>query len=75
MGTKNEVGKFDCYGNAEDDEPMFVLLARDPLAPMLVKLWAEIRNDEKSNEAFECAEKMIDWKSKNRPNKQIKNVE
>lgn len=43
MGTKNKPGKYDCYANAEPDEPMFVLLARDPLAPFLVSLWAKMR--------------------------------
>ena len=33
MGTKNNPGQFDCYRNAEPDEPMFVLLARDERAP------------------------------------------
>jgi hypothetical protein len=40
MGTKLNPGKFDCYANALPDEPMFVLLARDPFAPELVRLWA-----------------------------------
>jgi hypothetical protein len=31
MGTKSNPGPFDCYAKAEPDEPMFVLLARDPL--------------------------------------------
>jgi hypothetical protein len=43
MGTKLEPGKFDCYANAEPDEPMFVLLGRDALAPSLVNIWAMIR--------------------------------
>lgn len=43
MGTKNNPGKFDCYANAKPDEPLFVLLARDPLAPFLVSMWAAIR--------------------------------
>ena len=43
MGTKNNPGKFDCYENAEPDEPMFVLLARDRLAPGLTAIWAPIR--------------------------------
>lgn len=46
MGTKNNPGKFDCYANADPDEPMFVLLARDPLASDLVLLWAERREAE-----------------------------
>ena len=43
MGTKNNPGKWDCYENAEHDEPMFVLLARDRLAGHLVSLWSKMR--------------------------------
>lgn len=43
MGTKNKPGEFDCYDAAEDDEPMFVLLARDPIAPDRVEDWAHKR--------------------------------
>lgn len=43
MGTKRNPGQFDCYAAALDDEPMFILLGRDPLAPLLVGLWAAIR--------------------------------
>ncbi len=66
MGTKNNPGKFDCYTDAAPDEPMFVLLARDPLAPMLVDLWANLRahlagNPSKVGEARECARAMRKW--------------
>ena len=40
MGTKNNPGKFDCYAKAEPNEPLFVLLARDEMAPVLVRAWA-----------------------------------
>ena len=43
MGTKNNPGKFDCYKNAEPDEPMFVLLGRDRLAAHLVSIWSKVR--------------------------------
>lgn len=43
MGTKNNPGKFDCYANADPDEPMFVLLGRDRLAGHLVSIWSKIR--------------------------------
>lgn len=43
MGTKANPGRFDCYANAAPDEPMFVLLARDRLAPHLVSIWAKLR--------------------------------
>jgi len=43
MGTKENPGKYDCYANARPDEPMFVLLGRDPSAALLVFLWAKTR--------------------------------
>lgn len=66
MGTKNNPGTFDCYANAEPDEPMFILLARDPLAPMLVRLWGEMRaltrgQSSKVTEAMNCAVLMEAW--------------
>ena len=66
MGTKNNPGKFDCYANAEPDEPMFVLLGRDPIAFILVETWAAIREKmgtdaEKLTEARECAKKLEEW--------------
>lgn len=65
MSTKNNPGEFDCYAKAEPDEPMFVLLARDPLAPILVRLWADMTGSKKQGkirEALECAADMVDWK-------------
>ena len=63
MGSKNEPGKFDCYANAEPDEPMFVLLGRDRDAPARVEAWADAR--EKAGEdrvkvadARWCAQRM-----------------
>lgn len=66
MGSKSEPSKFDCYGAADDDEPMFVLLGRDPLAPSLVRMWADLREltrgpSEKVDEARSLAEWMEDW--------------
>ena len=43
MGTKNNPGKFDCYANADPDEPMFILLGRDPHASAAVRRWADDR--------------------------------
>jgi hypothetical protein len=43
VGTKTKPGRFDCYEKAELDEPMFVLLARDPLAGHLVSIWSKMR--------------------------------
>lgn len=70
MGTKNNPGEYDCYANAEPDEPMFILLARDPIAPVLVDLWATLRetqgcadhpgrsHTDKAKEAHHCAKQM-----------------
>jgi hypothetical protein len=72
VATKNNPGKFDCYTKAGDDEPMFVLLARDPLAPILVRMWAELSNamnhetdslTDKEREAIACAKTMEAWES------------
>lgn len=77
MGTKNEPGAYDCYANALADEPLFVLLARDPDAPALLELWAAMRevrvNEGRSprsdlfmlNEARRCAENRRQWRHDN----------
>lgn len=66
MGTKNNPGRFDCYERAEPDEPMFVLLGRDPSAWMLVSLWADLRerlheDPAKVAEARKCVQSMLQW--------------
>ncbi len=58
MGTKNNPGDFDCYANAEDDEPMFVLLARDKSAPSIVRRWAK-RYLKKHTEAISVTERVM----------------
>jgi hypothetical protein len=79
MGTKNNPGQFDCYGNAEPDEPMFILLARDPAAPATLEKWIEYREGliavglkpesdrAMLKEASNCADAMREWRSANRP--------
>ena len=69
MGTKNNPGQFDCYANAEPDEPMFVLLGRDKHAPLLVRLWADLRrmegeDPEKVAEAIRCVNLMDTFRRK-----------
>jgi hypothetical protein len=66
MATKNNPGQFDCYMNAEPDEPMFVLLGRDRHAPTLVWLWTVLRELDKEDpakikESRECAVSMIEY--------------
>jgi hypothetical protein len=77
MGTKEKPGQFDCYELALPDEPMFILLARDPSAPATVEAWAlrrlgMIRNGQaslddaaKATEAFVCANQMRNWRQNN----------
>lgn len=69
MGTKNRPGPFDCHAKAHPDEPMFVLLGRDPMAPALVREWARRRreageSEEKVCEALACADAMEEWKKR-----------
>ncbi len=78
MATKNNPGKFDCYANAEPDEPMFVLLGRDPAAPEAIFQWASERvrarknegGDEQITEAIECAAAMAEYRRKRDAKKQ-----
>ncbi len=63
MGTKKDPGKFDCYDLLDPDEPYFLLMGRDPFAPKLVDVWAELYEDaggdpDKAHEARVCAEEM-----------------
>lgn len=68
MGTKENPAPNDCYTKAADDEPMFTLLARDPLAPGLVRDWAAHRHltrgpSEKVDEALVLAHAMEEWRA------------
>ena len=64
-----------------DDEPTFTLRARDPLAPILVELWVEMRKfsrplhkeldvrreADRRTEALGCAADMVQWAGVPRP--------
>lgn len=77
MGTKLQELRSGCFAAAMDDEPMFVLLARDPHAPAQVRSWADQReldvqegrkpasDMDKVNEARQCADNMEQWREKN----------
>lgn len=73
MGTKINPGPFDCYAAAEPDEPMFILLARDPEAAALVRAWAQRRSEQprpnpaKISEAYKLADEMDAWREENCP--------
>lgn len=67
MGTKNKPGDYDCYAKLADDEPYFLLRAKDPHAPALVELWASLRAAEfgeylKLDEARAVAVAMREWR-------------
>jgi len=72
MGTKNNPSKFDCYKEADPDEPIFILLARDTIAPRIIKKWTDKRiaigknkrDDPQIVEALKCAEAMEKWHSR-----------
>jgi hypothetical protein len=68
MSTKNHPGAYDCYAKLADDEPYFVIRAKDPNGPALVELWALLRerqygNYPKLDEARQCAADMRAWKA------------
>ena len=77
MGTKLTELRDGCFHAAMDDEPMFVLLARDDRAPARVREWAIQRKADIStgkrpesdmaqvDEAFECADNMEAWREEN----------
>lgn len=77
MGTKQRPESYDCYAQALNDEPMFVLLARDHTAPERVIEWAMKRARDivegrrpvsdlpKVSEAIDCARQMREWRVQN----------
>jgi hypothetical protein len=77
MGTKLQELRNGCFAAAMDDEPMFVLLARDPSAPSHVRRWADDREEQiqrgakpqsdmvKVQDARHCAYRMEVWRMHN----------
>jgi hypothetical protein len=70
MATKAEEIKNGCLSKVAEDEPVFVLRAKDGLAPTVVKIWALIAKqagvlDEKCVEAILLAEEMERWQERN----------
>ena len=55
--------------NPEPDEPVFMLLGRDPMAPLLIRLWAAQKWQEHENlemiaNARAVADAMTEWHTK-----------
>jgi hypothetical protein len=75
MSTKAEVlealaagGR--CLGRAALDEPVFILRARDILAPRVVVRWAHLAEEagspqHKVQSALQLAKRMADWQANN----------
>ena len=77
MGTKNNPGEYDCYAKLADDEPYFLLRAKDIAAHETVRKWVEMRRqfrmfqspfgvptpkqEAKLQEAMKVAEAMNQW--------------
>lgn len=78
MGSKKNPDTFNTYEHAEDDEPMFIVLARDKDAPLLVRMWALLREQAveigakppkdlaQVAEARQCAYEMDRWRRAHR---------
>jgi len=77
MGTKANPGQYDCHAKALPNEPMFVLLARDPDFQHIVTHWA-LRREQAINrgerpatdkemviEAIQCARDGAKWREDN----------
>ncbi len=70
MGTKANPGKFDCYAAAGDDEPLFVLLARDPFAIGLVLIWSSLRIGEEQTARNQFEDLLRDMASRGSDDRQ-----
>lgn len=56
-----------CLGRSQDDEPVFVLVARDKFAASTVRKWAETvahfrGHSAKTDEAYALADRMDVWR-------------
>jgi hypothetical protein len=67
MLKRDEINDHDsCLSKARDDERLFVLLARDPAAPVAIRAWVNERlrlgknapDDAQIIEALDCADRM-----------------
>jgi hypothetical protein len=73
MGTKAEEtapGATGCLAKAGDDEPLFILRAKDMVAPGVVRVWAHYARgagapEEKVQEALAAADRMEQWQKAN----------
>lgn len=52
--------KLDCYLKAEEGEPKFTLLARDPLSAHIIALWAAMRKGDTASAVIIFADMIAD---------------
>ncbi len=75
MTNKNHPGPFNCYAAALPDEPIFVILGRDPAAPRAMREWSKERDLRGKNKTPDDIERihsvnaqiqeMIVWRDRN----------
>lgn len=59
-----------CLNKADADEPLFILRAKDPIAPLVVRAWAMLsqqlraHSGQKCYEAVIVAEDMEEWRTR-----------
>lgn len=60
-----------CLNKAGSDEPVFVLRAKDALAPITIQHWATMaegkHEEQKIAEARKLADEMVEWRKRNVP--------
>ena len=69
MNANNGLG---CLGKAADEEPVFILRAKDKHAPMAIRLWAHLAqmsgcSSQKVSEAMNLASAMEQWPDRKYP--------
>ena len=59
------------FGNLHDDEPVFILRGRDPLAAKAVRFYAKLRrkagDDKGASSCLKAAQALSDWPQKRMP--------
>lgn len=72
MAKSGKYGKVKTeFGTFQDEEPVFILRGRDPLAPQAIRFYSKLRRkngDSKGAAAcLKAAQKLSDWPQKRMP--------